>query len=103
MIEGLHLEVGAAELAMMMEAREAAHTEKAEQYEKQAAALAEVLEGAGRTSVDPKREVRERGEDYRQKARVLAFLRTHLIAGEVYRLEPDTLHRYGLLEQSYRL
>lgn len=103
MIEGLHVEVSAEELAALMSAREAVLTQKAEQHEKQAEAIADALEGVARSSVDPKRELRERSQDYRQRAATMAFLRQHLIAGEVYRLEPEVLHRYGLLEQTYRL
>jgi hypothetical protein len=109
MIEGLKLDVKAEELATRLDERIAAHTAKVEAYAAQLERLGDLgpdpsdddvmseLRGRG----SPRRSLERKHQEHRERVALLTFVRDHLVAGEVYRLDDQDLRFAELLPDRY--
>ena len=94
MVEGLHFDVKAKELASILQARIDQCEKKIVMYEKQAKAQEELTKELGseeesmpKFSGDQATNLQAKAEEYKQKKKEYEFLKEHIIKGETYRLD----------------
>lgn len=106
-IEGLHIDVEAAELSDLLMQRAAYHNKRVEYYEtkvkeleKVEATMAEEAERINKMSNssprDEVRAARAEAQSHREKASSYKFLAAHVVVGATYRLGEHDLARYHL-------
>jgi len=105
-IEGLKLDVRADELVERLGERIAHHRERAAAYEAQLARLGEVVPEVGeddpvldgfRAPERPQVSLERKRGEHAGRAEVLAFIRDHIVRGEVYRLDEEDLRGAEIL------
>lgn len=96
MIEGLKFDVPADELKTLIEERMIHHNERALFYQEKANGL-EGAEAMEYTNGDPVRNLRDKQKQHESKTQMFTFLRDHIVAGEVYRLQENDLTRLEII------
>ena len=98
MIQGLHIDITAAELGAHMNARAEHHRSKAAFYDGKTKELREGGLGETGHSRDPIRDIEGHAKEHASKAARFAFVAAHLVAGETYRLAEHDLDRWEFIE-----
>ena len=109
MIEGLHVDVSAAELKELLLGRLKYHDDKVSHYEKQLGemekidrALAEEAEVFSKTSTaSPKKSLEQAVQKHKDQTIYYRFMSTHLVMNETYRLSEADLTRLGIAMPGY--
>lgn len=91
MIEGIRIDLSTAELREHLQQRVEFHAEKAKWYADRAQELKDV--GSENKSNDPASSLRASAKDHENRRAFFAFVASHLIPDETYRLEESDFIR----------
>ena len=99
MIDGLKIDVTAAELEGHLRERSEYHAARSIAYKSQAVGVQEIQEedgGSVNYTNSPSRSLSESAENHRKKSAYYLFLADHIVKGEIYRLTERDLGEIGI-------